>query len=407
MYRPKAGLLILSLIILSLAASCGARDDSSMRRVATDVAKGANAGGLRYYRLEPQFEDQLGSIVDTEFSSLAAKKEDIPIEVNREVLININSFLNDRRGFMTRSLSRGQRYIPLMKAILRQKGLPENLVYLALIESGYRTDAVSHAAAVGPWQFIAGTGRRYGLTIDEWVDERRDPVKSTYAAADYLSTLHDMFGSWPLAIAAYNSGEYKIQRGLERHDVDNYWDMTQERGFLAEETKRYVPSYLAAAIIARDPTAYGLQIDWAPPDTWDEVVVFEPLQLLTAAQLANTTLERIQELNPHLKKLTTPPNLPDFILRIPSGTKAAFYQQYARIPSKQGKNRLAIHRVERGDSLDKLASRYGADENLLREVNNLAGGQKLAAGQELVIPMGVGYTETTASLSVPMERPDR
>ncbi|MDR1081146.1 MAG: lytic transglycosylase domain-containing protein, partial [Deltaproteobacteria bacterium] len=269
----KAITTILAALALAGLTSCGGRvDDSAMRRAAASVARDSLDSNLKYYRLDPKFEGQLGSMVDTEFSSLSAKKEDIPMELNQEVLININSFLNDRRGFMTRSLSRGQRYIPLMKAILRQKGLPENLVYLALIESGFRNDAISVANAVGPWQFIASTGRNYGLTIDEWVDERRDPVKATYAAADYLITLHDMFNSWPLAIAAYNSGEGKIQRGLQRPDVESYWDMSSQSGFLANETKRYVPSYLAAAIIARDPGAYGLEIEWSAPDTWDEVV---------------------------------------------------------------------------------------------------------------------------------------
>jgi membrane-bound lytic murein transglycosylase D len=369
-------------------------DDSAMRRAAAGVARDSLNSNLKYYRLDPKFEQQLGSMVDTEFSSLSAKKEDIPIELNQEVLININSFLNDRRGFMTRSLSRGQKYIPLMKAILRQKGLPENLVYLALIESGFRNDAISHANAVGPWQFIASTGRNYGLTIDEWVDERRDPVKATYAAADYLITLHDMFNSWPLAIAAYNSGEGKIQRGLQRPDVESYWDMIRQSGFLADETKRYVPSYLAAAIIARDPGAYGLEVDWSPPDTWDEVVVTAPLKLMTAAQLSDTTLERIQELNPHLRKLTTPPNLPDYVLRVPSGSRAAFYRNYARLPGGQRAGTISLHTASRGETLEAVARRYGADPDLVREFNSMTGNPRLTAGQELVIPVGVRSPES-------------
>ncbi|MDR1166198.1 MAG: LysM peptidoglycan-binding domain-containing protein [Deltaproteobacteria bacterium] len=392
-------LLLPALVALALS-SCGGRvEDSAMRRTATDVARGSLNGNLKYYRLGPQFEKQLSSMVDTEFTSLAARKEDIPIEINQEVLVNINSFLNDRRGFMTRSLSRGQKYIPLMKAILRQKGLPENLVYLALIESGFRTEAVSVASAVGPWQFIAETGRRYGLIIDQWVDERRDPVKSTYAAADYLTTLHDMFNSWPLAIAAYNSGEGKIARGLQRPDVDNYWDMSRERGFLADETKRYVPSFLAAAIIARDPVAYGLEVEWSPPDTWDEVVIIEPLELMTAAQLSHSSLERIQELNPHLRKLTTPPNLPDFVLRIPSGTRAMFYQQYAKLPGPQKKGAFAIHVASRGETLERVARDYNADLAQLREFNSLTGNPRLQAGQEIVIPMGLSLPPLTTLAS--------
>ncbi|MDR1039684.1 MAG: LysM peptidoglycan-binding domain-containing protein [Deltaproteobacteria bacterium] len=405
----KATCTLLAAFALAGLTSCGGRmDDSAMRRAAASVARDSLDSNLKYYRLDPKFEQQLGGMVDTEFSSLSAKKEDIPMELNQEVLININSFLNDRRGFMTRSLARGQKYIPLMKAILRQKGLPENLVYLALIESGFRNDAISVANAVGPWQFIASTGRNYGLTIDEWVDERRDPVKATYAAADYLITLHDMFNSWPLAIAAYNSGEGKIQRGLQRPDVESYWDMSRESGFLAAETKRYVPSYLAAAIIARDPGAYGLEVEWSPPDTWDEVMVTEPLQLTAAAQMANTSLERIQELNPHLRKLTTPPNLPEFVLRIPAGTRGAFYRSYARLPASQRNGSINIHTASRGETLEAAARRYGADPDLVREFNGMTGNPRLAAGQELIIPVGVRSPEhALASVRVESARPSR
>ncbi|MDR2461007.1 MAG: LysM peptidoglycan-binding domain-containing protein, partial [Deltaproteobacteria bacterium] len=396
-------LSICSIIFLGFLACGGRLDDSPMRRAAANVANDSLNGNLKYYRLGPQFEQQLGAMVDTEFTSLSAKKEDIPIELNQEVLMNINSFLNDGRGFITRSLSRGQKYIPLMKAILRQKGLPENLVYLALIESGFRTDAISSANAVGPWQFIASTGRNYGLIIDEWVDERRDPVKSTYAAADYLTTLHDMFNSWPLAIAAYNSGEGKIQRGLQRPGVDSYWDMSWDSSFLAAETRRYVPSYLAVAIIARDPAAYGLEVEWSPPDTWDEVVVTEPLQLLTAAQLAGTSLERIQELNPHLKKLTTPPNLPDFVLRIPSGSRAQFYQQYTKLPEIQGSGTFSYHTAKRGETLEDVARRYNIDLDLLLAFNNLTGNPRLTAGQEIIVPVGLARPDAVvvAAADVP------
>ncbi|MDL2227203.1 lytic transglycosylase domain-containing protein [Deltaproteobacteria bacterium OttesenSCG-928-M10] len=208
---------------------CTGADSSTIGRSALSAAKESRAEGGRHYAIGPQFEAKLEEMISQEVSALGVK-ESVPMELNRQVLLNINYFLNDARGFMTKGLSRGSKYIPMMKAIFRQKGLPEDLVYLALIESGFKNDAVSHASAVGPWQFIAATGRRYGLTINEWVDERRDPVKSTYAAADYLTTLHDMFNSWPLAIAAYNSGEGKIIKGMKNYGVSNFWDMSTVGG---------------------------------------------------------------------------------------------------------------------------------------------------------------------------------
>jgi membrane-bound lytic murein transglycosylase D len=324
-------------------------------------------------------------MVSEEYQAISGRKVDIPLELNQEVLINLNYFLNDARGFMIRSLNRGQKYIPIMKAILKQKGLPEDLVYLALIESGYRTEAVSHASAVGPWQFIASTGRRYGLTIDEWVDERMDPIMSTYAAADYLIALYEMFNSWPLAIAAYNSGEGKIIKGMQKPEVDNYWDMAKADGFLANETKRYVPSFLAAAIIAKDPLAYGLEVVEAEVDSWDEVVVPEPIELTMAAQLSGTNLERIKELNPHLKRMATPPSERDFVLRVPRGGAESFYQLYAQLPEAQRSNRMVIHQAKRGETVETVAREHDLTPEVVRQYNNLTS-SRLTAGQRLVLP---------------------
>ncbi|MDR1576908.1 MAG: LysM peptidoglycan-binding domain-containing protein [Deltaproteobacteria bacterium] len=388
---------------LALAACGGPKPDSAIGRQANMVAREGRAGSHKYYRLGPRFEKQLNQMVDQEFLAIAGRKEDVPLELNQEVLINLNYFLNDARGFITRSLNRGQKYIPIMKAILRQKGLPEDLVYLALIESGYRTEAVSRASAVGPWQFIAPTGRRYGLTINEWVDERMDPIKSTYAAADYLITLYEMFHSWPLAIAAYNSGEGKILKGMLKPEVDNYWDMAKADGFLAAETKRYVPSFLAAAIIAKDPLAYGLEVESAQVDTWDEVVVPQPIDLAMAARLSGTNLERIKELNPHLKRMATPPSEQDFILRVPQGSSEVFYQLYAQLPEAQRSNRVIIHLAKRGDTVESVANHYRLTPEVVRQYNNLSMA-RLKAGQRLVLPASMsqapGVQEPLAVASV-------
>ncbi|MDR1920164.1 MAG: LysM peptidoglycan-binding domain-containing protein [Candidatus Adiutrix sp.] len=395
---PLAALLA-ALLFLPACASSGGSRASTIGRQALSVAQESRSETGQRYALGPQFESQLEQMIQKEVVALGGLggqddgpgKEGVPMEINRQVLIYINYFLNDGRGFMTRSLSRGSKYIPMMKDIFRRKGLPEDLVYLALVESGFQTSAVSRASAVGPWQFIAATGRRYGLTINEWVDERMDPVKSTYAAADYLTTLHDMFNSWPLAVAAYNSGEAKIMRGMKNYGVSNFWDMSDVRGHLAGETKLYVPSFLAAAFIAKDPRAYGLVIETLPPDQWDEVTLPAPLSLSVAAKLCGAGEERLKELNPHLKKNTTPLNEADFILRVPAGTRKKFVRAYARLPQEQ---RLALsssdgqareHVVGKGETVASVARLYGLTAKELSARNNLKGGQ-LKAGTRLILP---------------------
>ncbi|MDR1545203.1 MAG: LysM peptidoglycan-binding domain-containing protein, partial [Deltaproteobacteria bacterium] len=384
------------LVLSALLTACGGQgvQNSAMGREAGRVAQEGRSSE-KYYQLGPQFEKQLDEMVGQEYMALSGRKEDVPLELNQDVLVNLNYFLNDARGFMIRSLSRGQKYIPMMKAILRQKGLPEDLVYLALIESGFRTEAVSSASAVGPWQFIAATGRRYGLVIDEWVDERMDPVKSTYAAADYLIALHDMFNSWPLAIAAYNSGEGKILKGMRNPDVDNYWDMAKAGNFLAAETKRYVPSFLAAAIISKDPLAYGLEIEPTPPDLWEEVVVPDPVDLKLAADLSRTSVDRLKELNPHLKKMATPPE-PNFVLRVPEGARTGFYRLYAQLPEARRSTQLIVHTAKRGETVEQVAGRYGLTAEVLRQYNDLEG-SKLSRGQQLVLPASMPPALTTAA----------
>ena len=385
---------------LALSACVGS-NSSTIGRSAVNVAHESRAESGLKYTLGPQFESQLEQMISREVVALGGK-ESVPMELNRQVLLNINYFLNNGRGFMTRGLSRGSKYIPMMKAIFRQKGLPEDLVYLALIESGFKNDAVSHAAAVGPWQFIASTGRRYGLTINEWVDERMDPVKSTYAAADYLTTLHDMFNSWPLAIAAYNSGEGKIIKGMKNYGVSNFWDMSSVGGHLADETKLYVPSFLAVTFIAKDPAAYGLAIETQPPDQWDEVVVPAPVGLKEAAKFCGSTVDRLKELNPHLKKDSTPPEESNFVLRIPAGSTTQFAKAYDR--SGKGATAYASagssgqHVVKSGETLASVAAIYGLEPSALRQYNKLSG-DKLKAGTKLALPPSAVQVAANTSVS--------
>jgi membrane-bound lytic murein transglycosylase D len=435
-----------------LAACGGPSSSSTIGRSAVSVARESRAESGRTYTLGPQFEGQLHDLLGREAEALGGSREGVPLELNRQVLLNINRFLNEDRGFITRGLSRGSRYIPLMKNIFRQKGLPEDLVYLALIESGFNNSAVSRAAAVGPWQFITATGRRYGLTIDDWVDERRDPVKSTYAAADYLTDLHDTFGSWPLALAGYNSGEGKIIKGMKNYGVSNFWDMSSVGDHLANETKLYVPSFLAATFIAKDPAAYGLTIEARPPDQWDEVGLPQPVTLAHAAQYARTTVEVLKELNPHLKKESTPPQADGFILRLPVGSRPDFIAAYGRAGQGQAQAAVSpppvpqagasnltrmrpeleaaaaaaspapletplprtaaesrppaprIHTVTSGDTLNGLAKKYKSTVKELTDLNQLKS-TRLTVGQRLKVGAGAGSPTPAAPTAAATPRP--
>lgn len=230
-------------------------------------------------------------------------------------------FRSAGRSSLRNALSRSGRYVPRMSTILRNRGLPQELAYLPLIESGFRPHAVSPAGAVGPWQLIAATGRRYGLRIDRYVDERRDPVKSTRAAARYLKDLYAMFGNWHLSLAAYNSGEQNIVRILGTGKVENFWEM-RRRGYLCAETADFVPQFLAALHIAKDPQTYGFDTPTQQPIRYDLVRVRRPLSLATVARLSGTSTRTIEELNPALRRGVVPPR--GYAVRVPEGTKAAF-----------------------------------------------------------------------------------
>ena len=327
---------------------------------------------------------------------------DIPIVVNRKVERWLDYFQTVGRKHMVVWLARSERYIPMMQAILKEKGLPSDLVYLALIESGFSTRARSHASAVGPWQFIKSTARRYGLRIDWWIDERRDPEKSTIAAANYLKDLHDMFGSWYLAAAGYNAGEGRIVRAMRRVSLDldveeaeaeeiaaardaAFWHIA-ERRYLAAETRDYVPKLIAAALIAKSPEKYGFtDIEYQEPLVYDKVEIPDATDLAVIARAAGTTYEEIKALNPELRRWATPPNYPGYQVKIPFGTRETFLKNFGRIaPSERITYRR--HVVRAGETLSRIASRYGVDLAQIRRMNGLRG-SLIRVGQSLIVPI--------------------
>jgi membrane-bound lytic murein transglycosylase D len=335
-------------------------------------------------------------VSDEEFELKFPEEElpdsDIPLTVNEKVQHFIRYFQGPGRKSFARWLSRSERYIPMMKDILRTEGMPEDLVYLAMIESGFTPHAVSVASAVGPWQFISGTGKRYDLRIDQWIDERRDPVKSTVAAALYLKELYALFNNdWYLAAAGYNAGENKILRAITMYNSRDFWQLSKG-GYLKPETKDYVPKLLAAAIIAKDPARYGFaDVAYLPPIEYDTVTIPSSTDLELVARLCDVPLPVVQELNPELRRWCTPPNYPDYQLKLPYGRKASFEEAYARIPENERLSTRTVHvshRMGRKERLASVARKYGTTEETLREVNGLRKGQRLA-GKRIKVPVTV------------------
>lgn len=308
----------------------------------------------------------------------------LPVVEHQRVRYFVDLFRSRERGFFERALARSGRYVPMMAAILREEGLPEDLVYLSLIESGFSTRAYSRAKAVGPWQFIRGTGRRYGLKIDSWVDERRDPVLSTRAAAAYLKDLHEQFGEWYLAAAAYNGGEGRVGRAVRRTKTNDFWHLSQTKRHLRRETRNYVPKFIAAGIIASAPEEHGFgDVTYEAPLQYDEVTIHTPLRLRTVAELAGTSVEGIKELNPALLRNVTPPRNGGFTLRLPTGSGEAFSRAYGQMPDS-AQIKLSLHKVKKGETLSVIAKRYGQSVDGLMEDNGLKN-RRLRIGQELVI----------------------
>ena len=315
---------------------------------------------------------------------------DIPLTLNSKVEYFLYYFQTSGKESFSKWLSRSARYIPMMKEILKREGMPEDLVYVAMIESGFQMHARSWANAVGPWQFISETGRRYDLRIDQWIDERKDPVKATTAAALYLKELYGMFkGDWYLATAGYNAGENKILRAISMYNTNDFWEISQG-SYLKRETKEYVPKLLAAAIIAKDPARYGFtDIAHLTPIEYDTVTIPSRTNLELAAKLSGTTFESIKELNPDLRHWCTPPNYPDYLLKIPKGSKQQFEAEYVKVPEDQRFTERVLYSrylARRKDSLKSVARRFNTSPATLAELNGLNVKSRIA-GKSLLVPV--------------------
>lgn len=322
--------------------------------------------------------------------SQVASEYDIPVEMQPLVAQYIRFFQGPGRTWFRHWMERSHRYIPMMRPILEKAGLPGDTVYLAMIESGFSPDAASWAHAVGPWQFMAPTGKMFGLREDFWVDERRDPLKSTEAAAQYLSQLHNDLGDWYLAWAAYNTGGGRIRRLAERRGTKDFWALSDGRG-LAKETKHYVPKLIACALVAKHPKAFGFDADdfhYQSPLEFDEVRLVDPVDLAVIARAAGTTLKKLQELNPELRRWCTPPatEADPYVLRVPKETGEVVTENLAKLPARQ-RLTYQIYKVRHGDTLGRIARQFHTASQAILAMNRLSSARRLRINSELVVPI--------------------
>ncbi len=352
------------------------------------------------------FETDAGPAANIDVSLLneALPDSDIPLTLNSKVNYFINFFQYRGHGSFAKWLSRSERYIPIMKEILRKEGMPEDLVYLAMIESGFTPHAVSVANAVGPWQFISGTGKRYDLKINDWIDERRDPIKSTVAAALYLKELYAMFNNdWYLAAAGYNAGENKILRAINMYETRDFWEISKG-SYLKKETKDYVPKLLAAAIIAKEPAKYGFaDVAYLPAMDLDTVEIQSRTDLDLVAKITDVSYQALKELNPELRRWCTPPNYPKYLLKLPKGKKEHFIAEYAKVPEDQRyTERIAYshYKAKKQDTMQSVAARFSTTPERIAELNHLKTNSKLR-GKSLLVPVQSSVSMKPAHKSEP------
>ncbi|MGA2515878.1 MAG: transglycosylase SLT domain-containing protein [Thermodesulfobacteriota bacterium] len=372
------------LLFLSSVCFSNVSAQTHLRSYLTMEEQLSNQQEVEFFHLQEEEDFNLEAILED-----GRKKEpdfDIPIVINARVEQFIQIFQTTLRERFVTWLARSGRYIPFMKKLLKEQGLPEDLVYIALIESGFNPYAYSRSKAVGPWQFIYLTGKRYGLKVNWWVDERRDPEKSTIAAAKYLKDLYETFACWYLAAAGYNAGEYKIVKAIKRYRTEDFWTLTKVR-YLKRETKDYVPLMIAAALVAKDPEKYGFtDVEYQKPLRYEKVRVPELTGLSVVANACEVSLEEIKDLNPGLRRGVTPPNENDYEIKIPFGRKDLFEITFQILQAYE-KFEFKTHLVKKGETLKGIAKLYRVDLEPLHELNHLTKTTPISKGTILSIPI--------------------
>lgn len=348
-------------------SSPAARDSVAMR-------------GALVPEVEPA-EEPAASPADAALLNQAAI-DDIPLQMNSDVLRYIEFFTGAGRSTFERWLKRSGKYMELFRTVLQKEGLPPDLVHLVFVESGFNVNAKSYASAVGPWQFMKATSKLFGLNVNQWVDERKDPEKATVAAARYLKHLYGIFGDWPLALASYNAGEGTVLRAIKRQGTTNYWDLQ-----LPKQTEDYVPQFMAALAITRDPVRYGFsEVELDDPLRFDEVALKGAVDLRAIARLLGCTVEELKELNPAVRNTSVRGSDGVTTLRVPEG-KAEVLMQSLRAGQKLPSADLTVrHRVRRKETLRSIAREYGVSAVELARVNGIDKKHPLKRGMLVTVP---------------------
>ena len=339
-------------------------------------------------------------IYASRFTVASGNHDAIPMVMNRYIEKEIELFKGPERKFFVRSYKRSGRYRPEIIKALEEAGLPKELSWLPLIESGFKVKALSRARALGLWQFIPSTGYKFGLKRDQWIDERMDVTKSTNAAIAYLKELHNIFGDWTTVLAAYNCGEAKVLKVIRNQNInylDNFWDLFKK---LPWETARYVPRFLASLFIINNPERFGLELKGLdPPQSYEKVTVSKQMRLKDMANAMGISCQGLEDLNPELRHKVTPPD--SYELKIPNGSGALLVAKLDKVPLwTQPEKQCAYHRVRRGETLSHLAERYRTSVRAIVAANNIKRQGFIRTGQNLKIPLTgkrVLYAKATKS----------
>lgn len=390
-----------------LESPYGARTDARMRehfdrlidRInAHEVTAFTQGDGFSEKKYEPASIDELLKIAtfatapaDAETTAavkadLARTAHDIDIPQNDRVLSAVELLQGRLHDYVQESLERGAKYLPMIQNVFRAEGLPLDLAFIPIIESGFKTNALSRASAKGPWQFMIPTAKDHGLKTNWFIDERSDFEKSTVAAAKYLKLLAKLFDNdWHLVLAAYNGGQGRVQRAMSRAGIDDFWRLTETQKFLPKETREYVPLILAAMVVGRNPAQYGFELATAEALTYEKVPVPKPIDLRRVAEWTGASLDEIQALNPELRRGITPIRYDDYEIKVPTGTGEQFRSRLASASADE-MNTLKWHGVRRGETLATIARKLRVSTSELAAANNLSTKSRVRAGQSLIIP---------------------
>jgi membrane-bound lytic murein transglycosylase D len=380
---------------------------------ALDVLALRDADGITEARSAPAAIDEVlnasvgapapkATTAETVAFDLERLPRDVPIAQNAKVLSYVELFQGRLRDFFQEGLDRSQRYLPMIQGVFKDEGVPLDLAYIPLVESAFKVNALSRVSARGMWQFMLPTAKENGLDQDWFVDERADPEKATRAAAQYLKTLNGMFdGDWEFTLASYNAGPGRLQRAAKLSKKSDFWDIAATPRYLPRETREYVPMIMAAIIIAKNPELYGFRIASAAPLAYETVDIPGALDLKFIAEWANVTVEELQDLNPELRRTTTP--MTTHQLKVPVGTAASIEAGLTKADPLF--RTFRFYTVKKGETVAIVARKYGVSSAALREANGLSATARVSIRQTLAIPapstagLPAGPTPRPASVS--------